>query len=109
MTWYYESFLVVPKGWRDWHKENPDIELRWKLHVVPAEKGNWKITTGWYGGTMHTKLDPRYLDKRYKSWQEAVDSAHIIVSTVAKSHQGLTWPEAKARIEAQTKAKDKGD
>lgn len=99
MTWNYESFWVVPKGWQAWHKEYPQIELRWKLRVVAVDK-QWMIVEAAYSALSCTHLDQQYLDERFDSWKDAVGRAHDLVSTVATSHQGLTWPEAKAKVEA---------
>lgn len=102
MTWYYESFKVVPKGWQAWHREYPHIELRWILHVVP-EGSKWRMVRGEYGAMHYTVLDQRYLDERFDTWQEAVERAHDLVSTVAEGGFGpraMTWPQAKAHTEA---------
>lgn len=103
MTWYYESFWVHPHGFYEWHKKYPKTENRWILRVVfDRPDGKWKIVRGEYSAIMHTRLDQEYLDERFDSWKDAVNRAHDLVSTVATSHQGLTWPEAKARIEAES-------
>lgn len=102
MTWYYESFKVVPKGWQDWHRDYPQIELRWILRVVP-DGSMWKIVEGTYSAIMTTRLEQRYLDERFHLWENAVERAHDLVSTVAVGGIGrrsMTWPEAKAYAEA---------
>ena len=101
MTWNYESFWVIPHNWQHWIKKYPKVELRWKLRVVfDSRDEKWKIVRGEYS-IMQTQLDQKYLDMRFDTWKEAVDLAHDLVSTVATSHRGDTWPVAKARIEAE--------
>ena len=103
MTWNYESFWVVPHNWQNWIKNYPGVECRWQLRVeFDLKDQQWKITQREYSAIMHTRLDQQYLDERFDNWEDAVARAHDLVSTVATSHQGLTWPEAKAKIEAET-------
>ena len=103
MTWYYESFWVRPHGWQDWAKRYPKVECRWKLRVIASRSGKWKIVQDSYG-IMMTQLDEEYLSERFDNWQDAVARAHDLVSTVATSHRGDTWPVAKARIESEEDA-----
>lgn len=107
MTWYYESFKVVPHGWADWHRDYPQVELRWILRVVPVGNNKWKIVAGQYSALSWTFLDEQYLKERFHSWEAAVSRAHDLVSTVAVGGFGsraLTWPEAKAKVEAEHEA-----
>lgn len=102
MTWNYESFWVHPYNFYEWHKRYPKVENRWILRVVfDRRAGKWQIVEGDYSAIMHTRLDQVYLDERFERWQDAVERAHELVSTVATSHQGLTWPQAKSRIECE--------
>lgn len=109
MTWSHESFWVAPKGWAEWSKSYPDVELRWIVHVVRERKysGQWRIVEGNYSALSCTRLDQKYLDERFDTWEEAVSRAHDLVSTVAVGGFGsraLTWPEAKAMAESEKEA-----
>lgn len=104
MTWFYESFWVVPKGWAEWSKSYPDIELRWVLKIVreKAYSGRWRIIEGNYSAISYTRLSKEYLDERFDTWDDAVSRAHDLVSTVAVGGiDSKTWPEAKVRAESQ--------